>query len=169
MQQETLRSAAEENNIVVKYSWFVQVLLGLDQLGNALAGGNHDSTVSARIGFHLYDPKGERGMYWSFLEFVVNLTFSPIDGPHHCRMAYCSDSDEAFRGGGFIAKVVLFFLVMITCIILILPILLIGIFRAAGTSYYLSNGERIPKKEVYQLIKYYIEEDDPCLYLKLLR
>lgn len=147
----------------------MQVLLGLDQLGNALAGGNHDSTVSARIGFHLYDPKGARGVFWSFLEFVVNLTFSPVDGPHHCRMAYCSDRNEDFREGSFLAKVVLVVLVLVTCLVLILPILAIGLFQAAGTSYYLSNGQRIPKKDVYRLIEICVSEDDPCFYLKKLR
>ncbi|MEM8510003.1 MAG: hypothetical protein AAF717_19380 [Bacteroidota bacterium] len=169
MEQAQLQSAAQNNEIVVKYSWFMEVLLGLDQLGNSLAGGHHDSTVSARIGFHLYDEDGARGMYWSFLEFVVNLTFSPVDGPHHCRMAYCSDRDEKFRDGGFFAKLLLLFLVLLACGLLILPILLIGIFRAAGTSYYLSNGERIPKKEVYQLIAYCLSENDPCAYLQKLR
>ena len=169
MQLETLRSATEQNDIVVRYSWFMQVLLGLDQLGNALAGGHHDSTVSARIGYHLYNPNGARGMYWSFLEFVVNLTFSPVDGPHHCRMAYCSDRNEDFREGGFLAKVVLVVLVLVTCLVLILPILAIGLFQAAGTSYYLSNGQRIPKKDVYRLIEICVSEDDPCFYLKKLR
>lgn len=169
MQQEVLRTAVQSNQIVVRYSWFMEVLLALDQLGNSLAGGHHDSTVSARIGFHLYDPKGARGMYWSFLEFVVNLTFSPIDGPHHCRMAYCADRNEDFREGGFLAKVVLLVLVLVTCLILILPLVLVGLFKAAGTSYYLSNGERIPKKEVYALIENCIADDDPCFYLKKLR
>lgn len=169
MQQQALRSAAQNNEIVVRYSWFMEVLLALDQLGNALAGGHHDSTVSARIGFHLYDPKGTRAMYWSFLEFVVNLTFSPIDGPHHCRMAYCADREETFRDGNIVLKIVLVLLVLVTCLILIVPILVLGIFKGTGTSYYLSNGERIPKKEVFVLIEHCVSEADPCSYLHYLR
>jgi len=170
MPQFPLQNAAQRNEIEVKYSWSMQVLLGLDQLGNALAGGNHDSTVSARIGYHVHGKNEDKpNIYWSFLEFFVNLTFSPVDGPHHCRMAYCSDSDEEFRDGGFFAKIFLLFLVLITCLILILPILIIGVFRAAGTSYYLTNGDRIPKKEVYQLIEHCLLEDDPCAFLRKLR
>ncbi len=169
MQQEVLRSAAENNEIVVRYSWFMEVLLALDQLGNSLAGGHHDSTVSARIGFHLYDVNGARGMYWSFLEFVVNLTFSPIDGPHQCRMAYCADRDETFRDGSWFLKFILALLVLATCLILILPILVLGIFKGTGTSYYLSDGEHIPKKDVYALIEYCVHETDPCSYLLHLR
>lgn len=169
MQQEVLRTAVQSNQIVVRYSWFMEVLLALDQLGNSLAGGHHDSTVSARIGFHLYDPKGARGMYWSFLEFVVNLTFSPIDGPHHCRMAYCADRNEVFKDASVLVKLILVLLVVATCIILILPILVLGIFKGTGTSYYLSNGQRIPKKDVFKLIEYCVHEANPCFYLDHLR
>ena len=169
MNQADIQTANQNNEIVTKYSWFMEVLLALDQLGNSLAGGHHDSTVSARIGFHLYDADGERGMFWSFLEFMVNFTFSPIDGPHHCRMAYCADKNEQFKEGGFFAKLLLIILVLFTCTLLILPILVLGIFKGTGTSYYLSNGERIPKKDVFAYIDYCIHSEDPCAYLHKLR
>jgi len=31
-------------------NWATGVLIGIDQLGNAIAGGNPDSTISARVG-----------------------------------------------------------------------------------------------------------------------
>ncbi|WP_350284245.1 hypothetical protein [uncultured Croceitalea sp.] len=169
MEQQHLQAAAENNEIIVTYSWIMQVLLAFDQLGNALAGGHHDSTISARIGFHLYDKDGDRGMFWSFLEFVVNLVFSPVDGPHHCRMAYCSDRDEEFRSAGFLAKIFLLIFVLPLSPVILLITSIIGLFKGVGTSYHLTDGTQIPKKDVFDFIQYCVNETDPCSYLQKLR
>jgi len=34
-----------------RMNWIDGVLIGIDQLGNAIVGGNHDATISARTGY----------------------------------------------------------------------------------------------------------------------
>ena len=51
-------------------SWPVAVLVAIDQLGNAIAGGNPDSTISARVGF--FSEMAKRGKsYWKGLESII--------------------------------------------------------------------------------------------------
>ena len=64
------------------------VLIAIDQLGNALAGGNPDCTISGRIGYYQQSAVEPYLWYWELLAWVVNLTFYPFDGPDHCKQAY---------------------------------------------------------------------------------
>lgn len=70
------------------------VLVGIDQLGNAIAGGNPDCTISGRIGYYQEHARRPYVWYWNMLAFVVNLTFYPWDGPGHCAQAYEKEKDE---------------------------------------------------------------------------
>lgn len=70
-----------------------RILIGLDQLGNALAGGNPDCTISGRTGYFL---ENSPNWYWVSLAFVIDLTFYPFDGKNHCLQAYYSEKDELF-------------------------------------------------------------------------
>lgn len=94
------------------------LMVALDQLGNALAGGNPDSTISARIGYfseiaESVDPI--LAPFWKLLRAAVDFTFYPIDGPGHCVKAYHNDSGERFRQGSDLARGVLTGLVLIFC------------------------------------------------------
>lgn len=74
------------------------LFVSIDQLGNALAGGNADNTISARVGFytnHHYD-KGKEPWYWCWFEKIIDTTFYPVDGPNHCHEAYHNDAGEIF-------------------------------------------------------------------------
>lgn len=113
------------------------VVLSLDQLGNTLAGGDPDNTISSRLG-HLnhYREEGpglkrrpDVHRYWRFLEKVVDTTFKPIDGEGHCIEAFYSDAGERFEGktGGW-ALVVESILVIISCIPLFIIFRLAGLF-----------------------------------------
>lgn len=66
-----------------KRSYIIELLVAFDQLGNAIAGGYAEQTVSGRIGWHAN--KGNHTFYWSFPESIVNWAFSPIDGGEHCK------------------------------------------------------------------------------------
>lgn len=59
----------------------MNVLIGLDQTGNAALGGNPDETISSRVG-----KAAEAGKRRAIvIEAVINLAFAVIAGQrHHC-------------------------------------------------------------------------------------
>jgi hypothetical protein len=71
------------------------VFVAIDQLGNALAGGNPDNTISARIGYYCNHSDLNK-WYWKFLNKIIDFTFYPIDGKNHCHEAYHNDAGELF-------------------------------------------------------------------------
>lgn len=66
-------------------NYFVNLGYYIDILGNALAGGNPEVTVSARVGYNAFKRSSR---YWNTCEKLINWAFEPIDGPDHCYMAY---------------------------------------------------------------------------------
>ena len=115
-------------------NWATGVLIGVDQLGNSIAGGNPDSTISARVGYFANKETcsfKERCIkyYWIVLEWVINLAFLPVDGPDHCLQAYKNDSEEKFIRGSDLARVILSIFIFILCpiifIVLHLAILIV--------------------------------------------
>lgn len=73
------------------------ILVGIDQLGNAMAGGNPDNTISARVGYNVNHLDTISYLkYWKFLEWVIDSTFFPIDGDNHCDNSYHNDEEELF-------------------------------------------------------------------------
>ena len=79
--------------------WLYSVLIAIDQLGNALAGGYADSTISARVGYNVRHAAPERQNYWRLLEGIINYTFLPLDGPDHCYQAYLAGNQTYYRDG----------------------------------------------------------------------
>jgi len=87
--------------------WF-NILIGIDQLGNAIAHGNPDNTISARVGyFASEDHKSRLKFYWKALERTIDITFKPIQGPGHCRLAWQAEADETDSQGTYIARIIL--------------------------------------------------------------
>jgi len=72
--------------------------VSIDQLGNAIAGGNPDNTISSRVGFYnQHNKSGTKAPWqWRIFEKIINFTFYPIDGEAHCHEAYHNDAGEAF-------------------------------------------------------------------------
>lgn len=67
------------------------VMVGVDQLGNTLIGGDPDETISSRVG-----KAAQRGDRLGLaLELVINALFWPVDGWGHCRA--CIEPDEGDR------------------------------------------------------------------------
>lgn len=138
--QEYRKCTIETNGIeyVLKISWIKAILIGFDQLGNAFARGNPDSTISARIGYN-NRPKSTKSKYWRVLEKIVDTTFEPIDDKGHCLQAYYMDENEDFtsyRIIGFISKVILAFLVVFFCALLFFAIrILVLIFPQIKSNY----------------------------------
>ena len=87
--------------------WLYSVLIAIDQLGNALAGGYADSTISARVGYNVGHAAHERQNYWRLLEGIINYTFLPLDGPDHCYQAYLAGNQTYYRDGSDLMRVIL--------------------------------------------------------------
>lgn len=74
------------------------LFVSIDQLGNVLAGGNPDNTISSRVGYYNKHNTGvEKAPWqWRLFEKVINFTFYPIDGEDHCHEAFHNDAGEEF-------------------------------------------------------------------------
>ena len=72
--------------------------VSIDQLGNVIAGGNPDNTISSRVGYYnQHNNSGKKAPWaWRFFEQIINLTFWPIDGDNHCHEAFHNDAGEDF-------------------------------------------------------------------------
>lgn len=96
--------------------WPLNVLVAIDQLGNAIAGGNPDATISARVAhFSQHAPASHR-WYWQLLMKIIDFSFYPIDGDEHSRIALEKDKDERFIQGNYIALAILGLLVIVNSI-----------------------------------------------------
>lgn len=106
--------------------YLLNILIAIDQLGNTLAGGHPDVTISARVGYQCW--KHEPGRYWRALRWVIDTTFKPIDGPGHCIEAYFSDVKGRHNSGSDAARLVLGVLVLAGCAVLAPIIRVVGWF-----------------------------------------
>lgn len=108
-----------------KPNYFFNLLISIDQFGNALTGGNPDNTISARVGYFVhYHPKLSHYEdsysygYWRNLEKIINYTFKPLE-KNHCKRAY--ERKEDYQGNE-LALIALGVLVIVVCA-LISPII----------------------------------------------
>lgn len=97
-------------------SYILRVLVSIDQLGNTIAGGDPDVTVSARTGYFANQGKSMLKPWWRCMEAIINFAFSPVDGPEHCKDAYEADIDEKHREGSDAARAVLGIFIVVACI-----------------------------------------------------
>lgn len=69
----------------MKTNQLYRILLAVDKLGNALSGGDHNVTISARLGYMTH----HRDMWWAhFVAMIVDLSFFPVEGKGHCLNAW---------------------------------------------------------------------------------
>lgn len=92
--------------------YIYNVFVGVDQLANALAGGNPDGTVSARCG---YNSKHRGGRYWPTLEAIIDYTFLPLDGPGHCWQAWEGDNEDRYYDAHLPLRLLLAGMVGVSC------------------------------------------------------
>lgn len=111
--------------------------VAIDQLGNALAGGDPDSTISARVGYFAnYDSTTKDVWYWNMFQFIINTTFYPVDGKNHCLQAYYYDPGENYRGQGFPVLYLLAAVIIVsTCIPIAAILWLIYLFGMRPKPY----------------------------------
>lgn len=101
---------------IKKMPYWLNVLIAIDQLGNAIAGGNPDNTISGRVGFfasNLHESKIKA--YWKALERIIDLTFAPLQGPGHCFNAWQTEKDEADTEVTYITRIILGVFVAVGC------------------------------------------------------
>ena len=97
-------------------SWIRGVLIAIDQLGNAVAGGNPDATISARTGYFANVHKTRLQFYWKILEYIINCAFYPVDGPDHCYNDYLAEQANYFNEGSDFLRAVLGLIIIVFCI-----------------------------------------------------
>ncbi len=106
------------------YIW--AVFIGLDQLGNALAGGHPDMTVSARLGYLRY---ARSGRWWGPARKMVDWAFYPVDGVGHCgtsfRAAAMANEEAKLRRGNDVGLGLL----MVGVMALVLPLRMVNMIR----------------------------------------
>lgn len=101
--------------------WLWNVLVAIDQLGNTIAGGNPDITISARVGFFANKSDDRRFYYyWKFLELVIDFTFYPLDGPRHCLQALEGDNEQGHIHGSDLMRSLLGLIALTACIFIAL-------------------------------------------------
>lgn len=97
-------------------SWIGGVLVAIDQLGNAVAWGNPDATISARTGYFANEVETTFKLYWQCMEWIINFAFYPIDGPDHCHREYLKDKDQHNEAGSDLVRGVLGIIIIVSCI-----------------------------------------------------
>lgn len=70
--------------------WFKNILISIDQLGNSVANGHPDETISSRVGRNA--EQGQRGAI--ILEAGINIVFAVIAGERN----HCQNAIEVQRG-----------------------------------------------------------------------
>jgi hypothetical protein len=119
--------------------YFGNMLVSIDQLGNTIAGGDPDNTISARVGYYTHHGETIIRPYWNMLEHIINITFWPVDGKGHCHMAYHNDAGEKFEvGGNYFVYLVLTPIIILTCIPLCLffyLLYILGLARPKSLNY----------------------------------
>lgn len=104
--------------------------ISIDQLGNVLAGGNPDNTISSRIGFYTQNPDENKiPIRWRFFRNIIDFTFYPIDGKNHCKESYFNDAGEDLdEGTSDFAVAFLAILIIPSCLLIVLLLYTLWIF-----------------------------------------
>jgi len=105
-------------------TYLLNLLIALDQFGNALLGGNPDASISGRVGFHAVH---HTSRYWLRLERLINWTFHPLDGPSHCYDAMLRD-DEDYHPAGPLVRTILGGGALLLCPLLALLVRFLALF-----------------------------------------
>jgi len=95
--------------------------VSIDQLGNAITGGDPDNTISAKVGYYCYRRTEGKNVPWQWRLFrwIIDRTFYPVDGPEHCRQAYHSDPGENFENNASnITLALIAIIIILSCIVI---------------------------------------------------
>ena len=106
--------------------------VSIDQLGNVIAGGNPDNTISSRVGYYnKHNNVGKKApVQWRVFEKIINFTFYPIDGEDHCHEAFHNDAGEEFddNTNNILVAILATIIIIPSCVIIALVLYLLYIF-----------------------------------------
>lgn len=151
--------------------YLTNLFVAIDQLGNVLAGGNPDNTISSRVGYYTKDKKHKKVKWrWLLLENIINTTFYPIDGENHCREAFYNDAGEVFdEGTSDYAIAALFIIIFISCLLIgliLYPLYALGVVspkkinRTANIKKRLDVAEARLNGTLHELNNHKVKVDD---------
>ena len=125
-----------------KWSYWLNLGISLDKLGNSVSAGSNKITISGRTGKYSHTEEPYNPL-WKLQEAVINFAFYPVDGPNHCLEAYKKEKHlrEEMREGNKLARLVMFWLIVLEFCVIIGVVLRIvkPIFRLFNKLNY-SNG-----------------------------
>lgn len=146
-------------------AYFRPLFIGVDQLLNAIAGGNPDNTISSRIGYYATHGAKNQKRFWKMLEWMTDTTFWPLEGPGHCHIAYHADAGEDFDADKIGVGVFMTFLLSLPFLILIAVVLwggwLLGLVKQIHLDRAKALSGRLTKTEK-MLISIKEELDEQC-------
>ena len=119
----------------IEGTYLGRLLVSLDQIGNTLADGYPDTTISARL-WYLEVKRGVRTASW--LRRIVDVAFYPVDGLNHCRQAYHLHmrryrkpfAQDSIRRGSDPGIIAMWILTIIAIIPIMAAVMIIAIWRA---------------------------------------
>jgi len=111
-------------------NWPHAVLIAIDQLGNAIAGGHPVTTISARVGY--FSVNAQKGkFFWKILERIINFAFYPVDGDNHCYKAWKKDRQELFRIGSDLTRIFLSIIILVATPFIAVALRMAMLFKPA--------------------------------------
>ena len=114
-------------------SYIGNFFVAIDQLGNAIAGGNPDNTISSRVGYYNnhHNAHSNIPLQWRMFEKIIDFTFWPIDGPNHCHEAFHSDAGEVFDKNtkNVLVAILAALLIIPSCILIAVILYTLYLFR----------------------------------------
>lgn len=130
-------------------SFLVNFFVSIDQLGNVLAGGNPDNTISSRVGFYnKHNNFGKKApLQWRIFEKIINFTFYPIDGDDHCHEAFHNDAGEEFddHTNNIIVAILATIIIIPSCVLIALVLYLLYLFGIVSPKH-IDRNKNIKKR-----------------------
>ena len=125
--------------------YLTNFFVSIDQLGNVIAGGNPDNTISSRVGYYTQHSETKKiAWYWIWFEKIINTAFFPLDGKNHCHEAFHNDAGETFD------KKTSNIVVALLAIIIIPSCVFIGLLLYILYAFYLVNPKFIDRNKNIQ-------------------
>ncbi len=117
--------------------YIFSILIAIDKLGNAIAGGSHLNTISGRVGFFANVKNAALWpLYWAIIELLINWAFYPIDGTNHCYQAYLKEIKKChsrdYQRGSDVALITLSILIAVVTPLIglvLYPLMWVGIIK----------------------------------------
>jgi len=106
------------------------ILISLDRLGNTIAYGSIDATISGRTGYYSDNSSSTVRWYWVMLRLIIDFTFLPLDGPGHCNQSYKEEKCNTYKpANGFFFMLLLCFITICSCLPIALMLYLVKFIK----------------------------------------